>query len=210
MLQSDGKDYSQETLALTAKVLALNPEYQTAWGVRRRVLLEGVFPPLYVSSPLRASLIKLTCIHTCSSPEEKIQSLQADLLLTNEALKSNPKNYSVWEHRKWCLETMGEGADWGREMKMCEAYLERDGRNCESLGEASFCSPSRFLQLFSRAHADLVCSYSPLLGLPTIPYRLDPRSPSLAEPSSTHHHLRARLHYPQDLRFLQQLQCMAL
>lgn len=76
--------------------------------------------------------------YACSSPEEKIELLQADLQLTNEALKGNPKNYSVWEHRKWCLETMGEGADWGREMKICEAFLERDGRNCE---RARRCSP---------------------------------------------------------------------
>ena len=73
----------------------------------------------------------LICVTLYSTAEQKIELLQADLQLTNEALKSNPKNYSVWEHRKWCLESMGEGADWAREMKICEAYLERDGRNCE-------------------------------------------------------------------------------
>jgi geranylgeranyl transferase type-2 subunit alpha len=55
--------------------------------------------------------------------------LEEDLQLTNRSLKLNPKNYSVWEHRKWVLETMPD-ADWGMEMKMVELYLERDGRNC--------------------------------------------------------------------------------
>lgn len=41
-------------------MLALNPEYQTAWGVRRRALLEGVFPPLYVFNPLRSIKLQLT------------------------------------------------------------------------------------------------------------------------------------------------------
>ena len=44
--QTDAKDYTQETLELTARILGLNPEYQTGWGIRRRVLVEGLFPSL--------------------------------------------------------------------------------------------------------------------------------------------------------------------
>lgn len=55
--QTEAKEYTQETLDLTARVLGLNPEYQTGWGVRRRVLVEGLFPSLCVCSSLYPSMI---------------------------------------------------------------------------------------------------------------------------------------------------------
>lgn len=64
--------------------------------------------------------------------DERVATLERDVDLTSLALKNNPKNYSVWEHRKWCLQTMGPRANWAFEMKMVEAYLEKDGRNCEA------------------------------------------------------------------------------
>jgi len=68
----------------------------------------------------------------CSESNEARQTiLSQDLNLTNQSLKLNPKNYSVWEHRKWVLVTMTD-ADWSMEMKMVELYLEKDGRNCLS------------------------------------------------------------------------------
>ncbi|GAA5889200.1 hypothetical protein JCM6882_000673 [Rhodosporidiobolus microsporus] len=105
------KDYTQETLDLTTRILSLNPEFQTGWGIRRRVLLNGLLKD--------ADAATKQCI------------LESDLQLTNASLKLNPKNYSVWEHRKWVLETMPD-ADWGMEMKMVELYLEKDGRNFHS------------------------------------------------------------------------------
>lgn len=75
----------------------------------------------------------------CSDSTARQTLLESDLQLTNASLKLNPKNYSVWEHRKWVLETMPD-ADWGKEMKMVEAYLEMDARNC------SFAAP-RFISL---------------------------------------------------------------
>lgn len=44
----------------------------------------------------------------------------------------NPKNYSVWEHRKWVLQEMPK-ANWDQEMMLVEAYLAKDGRNCVSI-----------------------------------------------------------------------------
>lgn len=42
--QRDNKEYTNEALELSAQVLALNPEFQTGWGIRRRILLDGIFP----------------------------------------------------------------------------------------------------------------------------------------------------------------------
>ncbi|SGY61639.1 BQ5605_C007g04581 [Microbotryum silenes-dioicae] len=117
-LTSKAEDYSQATLDLSTKVLQLNPEYQTGWSIRRRVLLRG---------PLAQAQVTLT---TFDEPTQQA-ILEADLNLTNSALRQNPKNYSTWEHRKWVLETMPD-ANWAFEMKMVEAYLEKDGRNFHS------------------------------------------------------------------------------
>ncbi|GAA5969469.1 hypothetical protein JCM11641_008124 [Rhodosporidiobolus odoratus] len=105
------KEHTQEALDLTARILSLNPEFQTGWGIRRRILLDGILKG--ADAPTRQ------------------QILESDLQLCNISLKQNPKNYSVWEHRKWVLETMPD-ADWGIEMKMVELYLEKDGRNFHS------------------------------------------------------------------------------
>ncbi|GAA6000724.1 Rab geranylgeranyltransferase BET4 [Rhodotorula paludigena] len=104
-------DCSDEALEATTRLLSLNPEFQTGWGIRRQILLDG--PLKDADAPTRQ------------------QVLEGDLQLTNSSLKLNPKNYSVWEHRKWVLETMPD-ADWGMEIKMVEMYLEKDGRNFHS------------------------------------------------------------------------------
>ncbi|GAA5921947.1 hypothetical protein JCM3775_003430 [Rhodotorula graminis] len=104
--------YTHEALADTTRLLSLNPEFQTGWGVRRRILLKG----LLVNAP---------------DDDARQQLLEADLQLTNASLKLNPKVYCVWEHRKWVLETMPD-ADWAFEFKMVEMYLEKDPRNFHS------------------------------------------------------------------------------
>lgn len=120
--RSAAQDYSPEALESTSTVLALNPEFCTGWSYRRRILLHGIFPTSYVLSR-EVGL-------TSPSDPTSIQALLAtDLQLTNRSLKANPKNYSVWEHRKWVLEHMPD-ANWRDEMSLVDAYLERDGRNC--------------------------------------------------------------------------------
>ncbi|KAM0790630.1 hypothetical protein ACM66B_004492 [Microbotryomycetes sp. NB124-2] len=111
--RSRDKDYSKETLELSARVLLINPEYQTGWSIRRRILLDSVLPSI-------------------SNEDDKVALLEQDVQLTNQALQYNPKNYSVWEHRKWCLQTMGTRANWKFELKMVEVYLDKDGRNFHS------------------------------------------------------------------------------
>ncbi|GAA5963404.1 hypothetical protein JCM3765_003058 [Sporobolomyces pararoseus] len=116
------ENYSEETLGLTTKVLSLNPEFHTGWSMRRTILLKG---------PLSSSSSSDSEAATATAESRRQKVLQGDLDLTNQSLKLNPKNYSVWEHRKWVLETMPD-ADWGFEIKMVELYLEKDGRNFHS------------------------------------------------------------------------------
>lgn len=44
----------------------------------------------------------------------------------------NPKEYAVWNHRKWLLRTMPD-PDWQFELKTVEGLLEKDARNCQCL-----------------------------------------------------------------------------
>ncbi|PRQ74295.1 hypothetical protein AAT19DRAFT_14648 [Rhodotorula toruloides] len=105
------KEYTQEALDLTTRLLSLNPEFQTGWGIRRRILLSGLLKD--------------------ADAETRQRILEGDLHLTMASLQQNPKVYCVWEHRKWVLETMTD-ADWGWEIKMVEMYLEKDARNFHS------------------------------------------------------------------------------
>ncbi|KAK4703874.1 geranylgeranyl transferase type-2 subunit alpha, partial [Phenoliferia sp. Uapishka_3] len=102
------KDYSTTCLEVSTQVLSLNPEFQTGWGIRRTILLNGILKD--------------------AEKAAQQQQLERDLHLTNQSLKQNPKNYSAWEHRKWVLETMPD-ADWDMEMSMVDLYLKRDARN---------------------------------------------------------------------------------
>lgn len=80
--------------------------------------------------PRRRPELMHVVLHSVASDAATLQAyLAGDLPLTIEALKRNPKNYSVWEHRKWLLETMPD-ADWVAEFEMVNLYLKMDPRNC--------------------------------------------------------------------------------
>lgn len=74
---------------------------------------------------------ELTCPAEHSQAAAIQATLEQDLDLTSQCLRRNPKEYAVWEHRKWVLKTMPD-PDWRLELKTVEALLERDARNCES------------------------------------------------------------------------------
>lgn len=66
------------------------------------------------------------------SKEETRQLILADELpLTLQALRHNPKIYSVWEHRKWVLQNLPK-PQWRHELGLVNKFLEADARNCES------------------------------------------------------------------------------
>jgi geranylgeranyl transferase type-2 subunit alpha len=65
--------------------------------------------------------------------------------MTMSALRTHPKVYWIWNHRRWCLENIpngpgGEGESdfsgwrkgvWEKEMIVLEKMQETDPRNCE-------------------------------------------------------------------------------
>lgn len=67
-------------------------------------------------------------------------------MMTMAALKSHPKVYWIWNHRRWCLENIPSGpgeegeetADgwkksaWDHELFVVEKLLDADARNCMS------------------------------------------------------------------------------
>ncbi|KAG6874294.1 hypothetical protein C0995_001519 [Termitomyces sp. Mi166 len=121
------RDWSQEALQLTSRLLQVNPEFYTIWNYRRNILLRGVFPK--------------------SSLEEINDLITEELSSTMTALKAHPKVYWIWNHRRWCLENTpnGPGApgeadaglwrktNWDRELYVVERLLDADPRNCGSI-----------------------------------------------------------------------------
>lgn len=96
----DQEKHSREAFELTAKLLALNPEYFSVWNYRRRIMqhmdTEAVLPQ--------------------------------ELLFTQARLKEFPKVYWIWNHRRWCLEAQ-KSPDWHRELMLVEKMLSMDARN---------------------------------------------------------------------------------
>ncbi len=85
---------------------------------------------------------------TRNSSPENIHNLLADELnMTMSALKSHPKVYWIWNHRRWCLENIPNGpgkegdvdflgwkqSAWNKELFVVEKMLDADARNCKFL-----------------------------------------------------------------------------
>ncbi|KAF8337487.1 rab-protein geranylgeranyltransferase [Cantharellus anzutake] len=122
----NAKDYSNEALESTTRLLQLNPEFYTIWNYRREIFLRGLFPN--------------------SAPKDVNRFLQDDLAFTLSALKEHPKVYWIWNHRRWCLEQIppdyseDEGTEplhwqrqtWNRELTVVEKMLDADARNFQA------------------------------------------------------------------------------
>lgn len=52
-----------------------------------------------------------------------------ELEFTEFCLKSNPKSYGAWHHRRWLMKET-EFKRVAEELKLCSKYLEYDDRNC--------------------------------------------------------------------------------
>lgn len=64
--------------------------------------------------------------------EAKQQVLQQELEFFMQLIRINPKSYSMWNHRRWCLSVMSK-PDWQQEFKLVGKMLDLDARNCKLL-----------------------------------------------------------------------------
>ncbi|KAI8096596.1 uncharacterized protein BX664DRAFT_62126 [Halteromyces radiatus] len=116
--------FDRETLNLTTQILQTNPDYYTIWNIRRQVLLKGILLPL-TTEPTEA-----TKVSTISSSDveanQKVYLQELDLFM--QLIRINPKSYWMWNHRRWCLETMPQPS-WKGELKLVDKMLTMDGRN---------------------------------------------------------------------------------
>ncbi|KAM9937372.1 hypothetical protein OXX80_003102 [Metschnikowia pulcherrima] len=103
------KVFTKEALQDTTVLLDLNPEFNAVWNYRR-----SIFNHLLAGNVL-----------------DRCEALNTDLLLAMEMMKRFPKCYWIWNHRRWCLETLDEtkNADWNRELAIVSKVLMMDSRN---------------------------------------------------------------------------------
>ena len=68
----------------------------------------------------------------------KRRLLEGDLLMLQQSMKSHPKVYWLWNHRRWCLcllpssDVQDKGEKWRQELRLVNMMLEMDPRNCTS------------------------------------------------------------------------------
>ncbi|KAI1900056.1 hypothetical protein AGOR_G00046090 [Albula goreensis] len=104
---------------ITCTLLLLNPDFTTAWNVRKELVQCGVLNPerdLYLG--------KLALTKFPKSPEtwihrrwvlqqiysERLQRvLQEEMKVCTEAAGRYPSNYNAWSHRIWVLHNMAKG-----------------------------------------------------------------------------------------------------
>ena len=95
-----------DVFKLTSEILLMNPDFYTAWNIRREALLK--------------------CVE--QDPDSTQQVMRNELTFTLDCLKKNEKSYSVWQHRIWCLSKMPE-SEYQSEISLCNNFLNKDERN---------------------------------------------------------------------------------
>lgn len=126
-------------LALTEKMLSVNPDPSHLWNIRREMLV-------YLIQSAPPSAINTTDDNqedTGDRSSVKISTLdiEAELKLTAHCLQRNPKSYSAWFHRKWALVYFMSGTTSSQEhwtnmksileseLELCVQFLHLDERN---------------------------------------------------------------------------------
>ncbi|XP_067088006.1 protein prenyltransferase alpha subunit repeat-containing protein 1 [Osmerus mordax] len=126
-------------LDITCTLLLLNPDFTTAWNVRKELLQSGALRPerdLYLGQLALTKFPKSpeTWIHRrwvlqqvlregCvgdrklpvgpapgPAPQDRLQrTLNAEMKVCSDAAGRYPSNYNAWSHRIWVLENMAKG-----------------------------------------------------------------------------------------------------
>ncbi|KAI5285464.1 Rab geranylgeranyltransferase, partial [Ascosphaera aggregata] len=130
--QRAAHDKSEEALNNTSQLLSRNPEFYTAWNIRREILQHQFSSVLSTAGGSENA--------TTATP--KIQQLiQADLAFIFPLLKKSPKCYWIWNHRVWLLEQTTKFLPlsvslrfWRQELQLVGKMLSLDNRNFHGWG----------------------------------------------------------------------------
>ncbi len=123
-----------ESLLISAQLLAINPDFYTLWNYRREIILSIKQKLLNQSFETEDnSQTNHQIIYDKSNQNfDSFQKLcENELQLTANCLKVNPKSYCVWHQRSWIIECM-PFPNLQLEISLCNQFLELDERNCES------------------------------------------------------------------------------
>ena len=110
--QKKCKIYNEEMLEKCNKILTINSEHYTVWNYRREILLylfENDFK---------------------TNQDEQGRLLLNELSTISSTLHRNPKSYSSFHHRFWCIkQDKFNKIDLNKELKLCSDFLSLDSRN---------------------------------------------------------------------------------
>jgi len=101
------KLFDVDLLSLATRILELNPEFYTAWNLRRQIF---------------------QALSETKTSEELEELYETELRFIEQAIVTNPKSYWVWLHREWITSRKAK-VDWPRELKLCGKLLALDERN---------------------------------------------------------------------------------
>ena len=104
--------------------------------------------------------------------------------MTTVALKANPKVYWIWNHRRWCLESVPDGpggedgdpvgwkkANWEKELFVVEKMLDVDSRNCAWLIQWYDLQPQHHSQSLPGITGDMSWPVCPFKGHRVLSWR---------------------------------------
>jgi len=114
-------DLGSETKELIGKMLRSNPDFYTLWNYRREVLQSQCAA---AGLPLAEALAQRGASKVEGAGDLLVQ---AELSLTADCIKKNPKSYGAWFHRQWMI-TYFE-FDPKAELDLCALLLNADQRN---------------------------------------------------------------------------------
>lgn len=101
------EQYDETGLDLTKQILAANSDYSSMWNYRKNTFNH---------------------ITEAKTKDEVKQMLNEELEFVAGCLRNNPKSYGCWHQRCFVMLKM-PNPDWGKELELCNRFLQFDDRN---------------------------------------------------------------------------------
>ncbi|KAF3290833.1 Rab geranylgeranyltransferase [Orbilia oligospora] len=124
--------YSPTSLSTTSSLLTQNPEFNTIWNFRRRIVLHLLLPTSSSSPTLKDDN---------DQENDKLSLLSSELNFLFPLLQKFPKCYWIWNYRVFILQTASTNLSlqtalklWKSEMGLVNKMLSRDSRNFHGWG----------------------------------------------------------------------------